>query len=104
MNAFKVFALACVAMLVTVSSAALAYPTKVKLTADPNFANSDGVEVFVATTKGSHTIGYKVPAYMAFTKLRKGACVNLETDSESWVEFNKKLDQSGISAVYKTRC
>lgn len=90
--------------LATISSAALAFPTKVKLTADPNFANSDGTEVFVATNKGSLTISLKHPAYQAFTKLHKGACVNLETSSESWIEFNKKLDQSGISEVYKAHC
>lgn len=102
MNACKVSALACVAMLVT--SSAIAFPTKVKLTADPNYANSDGAEVFVATNKGSLTISIKHPAYEAFGKLRKGACLNLETDSESNIEFNKKVDWSGISSVFKTRC
>jgi hypothetical protein len=86
------------------ATAAQAFPTKVKLTADPNFLSSEGTQVVVSTNKGQITVGMNHPAYSAFTKVKKGACLNLETDSESYVEFGKKMDWSGISSVYKTRC
>ncbi len=93
---------ACLLMLA--ATAAFAFPTKVKVLKEPNFMSSDGTEVVLTTNKGTVTVPYKHRAYNALKTVKKGQCLNLETDSESEVEFNLKVDQSGLSAVFKVAC
>lgn len=102
MHAFKASLLAFAALLVT--SSAIAFPTKVKLLKAPDLMSSEGTEVVITTNKGTVTTSYRHPAYQALSRARKGECLNLETDSESTVNFGMKLDASGVSTVTRVRC
>ena len=58
----------------------------------------------VRTNKGTISVSSKYPAYQALARVKKGQCLTLETDSESDIEFNKKVDLSGVSSVYSAKC
>lgn len=95
---------AAVLMLLTVT-AANSFPTKVKLLKDPNYASSEGVSVLVTTDKGTIEEGMNEwGVYDAFSKAKKGSCYILETESESQVKFNKKVDKSDVRSIKKTSC
>ncbi|MDI1269482.1 MAG: hypothetical protein PSV40_10345 [Polaromonas sp.] len=90
------------------ASMAMAFPTTVRLTANPQFVN-EGQEVVIRTNKGSVTAstgpeGNQI--YQAFTQKGavKGACFILETERETDVEFNLKTDKSGASSAKKVNC
>lgn len=83
---------------------ALAFPAKVKVLKTPDLANSEGTQVVVKTDKGTIAVSSKFPAYQALSRVKVGQCLTLETDSESDIEFNKKLDHSGVSSVYSVKC
>ena len=86
-------------------SVANAFPTKIKLLQDPNYARSEGTSVLVTTDKGTIEEGMNDwGVYDAFEKAKKGQCYIFETETESTVKFNKKLDQSGIKSIKKTNC
>ena len=91
-------------LLVFTATAALAFPTKVKVLQEPNLLSSEGTELLLTTNKGTITVSYRHRAYQPLTKFKKGQCLILETESESDIEFNRKLDGSGVSSVVKTRC
>ena len=41
---------------------------------------------------------------MELTKVKKGQCLILETNTETEVEFNKKPGLSGVASIQKVRC
>ncbi len=102
MKAFNASFLICAVLLA--ASSAFAFPTKVKLLKAPDLLSSEGTEVVVTTNKGTVTTSYRHPAYQALSRAKKGQCLTLETDSESTVDFGKKLDASGVSTVTNARC
>lgn len=90
------------------ASTAMAFPTTVFLTANPQFIN-EGQEVVVRTNKGTVTAstgpdGGRI--YQVFTQKGavKGACFVLETETETDVEFNLKTDKSGSRSAKKVAC
>lgn len=97
----------CIAFffLLVVMSTANAFPTKVKLLKDPNYASTEGTSVIVTTDKGTIEEGQNAwGVYDAFDKAKKGECYNFETETESEVKFNKKLDKSGVKSIKKVKC
>ena len=86
-------------------SVAHAYPTKVKLLKDPIYASTEGTSVIVTTDKGTIQEGMNPwGVYDAFEKAKKGQCYIFETETESTVQFNKKLDKSGVRSIKKVSC
>ena len=86
-------------------SAANAFPTKVKLLKDPNYASTEGTSVIVTTDKGTIEEGQNAwGVYDSFEKAKKGECYTFETETESEVKFNKKLDKSGVKSIKKVSC
>jgi hypothetical protein len=90
--------------LVILATSANAFPTKVKLTQDPNFAMTEGTSVTLFTDKGKLEFGMKSHLYNSFDSAKKGQCFIFETESESTTEFNKKVDKSLAVSVTKTSC
>lgn len=90
------------------ASMAMAFPTTVRLTANPQFIN-EGQEVVIRTNKGTVTAstgpdGGRI--YQVFTQKGtvKGACFVLETQTETDVEFNLKTDRSGAMSATRVSC
>lgn len=93
-------------LLVLASTCASAFPTKVKLTAAPDFRN-EGTELVLRTDKGtvSVTATDAEAVYQAFVSGgRKGECFVLETETETDVRFNVGIDKSGVRSVRKVAC
>jgi len=88
-----------------VATAANAYSTKVKITKAPDFSHAGGKGLLVSTNKGTVAIEKRIEeVYSAFKDVKPGTCFILETESESTVEFNKPLGQSGTMTATKTKC
>jgi hypothetical protein len=88
-----------------VMSVANAFPTKVKLTQDADYYTTEGITVIVKTNKGTIEVDNgESGLYKSFTNAKKGTCFILETESESTVDFNKKVGLSKTSTVTKTKC
>ena len=88
----------------SIAMTAMAYPTTVKLLKEPDLASSKGAQAIVRTSKGTIAVSSKYPAYQQLAKVKAGQCLVLETFSESYVEFNKKVDQSGVASAEVTKC
>lgn len=87
-----------------IASSAMAFPTKVKIMKEPDLASYEGTKVGIVTNRGSLLISYKDPAYNVMSRAKTGQCFILETDTEDTVNFNKKVDESGVSTIKKSRC
>jgi len=98
----RIFAFVLIVLFATIANA---YPTKVKLLKDPNYASTEGTSVIVTTDKGTIEEGMNDwGVYDAFKKAKKGQCYVFETETESDVEFNKKIDKSGVKSIKKVKC
>ena len=82
----------------------MAFPTKVKVLKAPDVASSEGTELVLTTNKGTVTVSSQQAAYQQLLSVRKGQCLILESESESDIEFNQKLNRSGLSSIKKTNC
>ena len=87
-----------------VATSALAFPTKVRVTEKPDLLSSEGTEVFVKTNRGSVTIDYRNPVYHVLARAKVGQCFIFETETETNVDFNRKVNKSGLNTVTKSRC
>ena len=89
-------------------TAAWSFPTTARLTQAPQFRN-EGQEVLIRTDKGTITASTRpdgVGIYQPFVEKAgvRGACYAFETESETDVLFNAKLDQSGARSVRPVPC
>lgn len=91
-------------VLVLLAVSANAFPTKVKLLDDSNYAVTEGESVTLFTNKGELEFGMNSPLYNYFEKAKKGQCFVFETESESTISFNKPKDKSGTVTVTKVSC
>lgn len=91
-------------VLVLLAVSANAFPTKVKLLDDSNYAVTEGESVTLFTNKGELEFGMNSPLYNYFEKAKKGQCFIFETESESTISFNKPKDKSGTVTVTKVSC
>ena len=87
------------------SSVAMAFPTKVRLLADPDYRH-EGNELHLRTNKGKVIVSHEnQDVYAVFLQnARKGDCFVLETESDWLVEFNKALDESLVRSAAKIDC
>ena len=86
------------------ASSVLAFPTKVKVIKAPDLLSTEGQELGLTTNKGLVTVFSGQDVYMELTKVKKGQCLILETNTETEVEFNKKPGLSGVASIQKVRC
>lgn len=85
---------------------AFAYPETVKLTRDPE-GIEEGNAMRVFTNKGHISIPIEDERlYSRFLKpdMAKDVCVELETDTETLPEYNKKIGGSRVSSVRIVQC
>ena len=101
----KIYTTAVAISILLSTTAANSFPTKVKLLKDPNYASTEGTSVIVTTDKGTIEEGQNQwGVYDAFEKAKKGSCYIFETETESNVKFNKKLDKSDVRSIKKVNC
>lgn len=86
------------------ASVASAFPTKVRVTAPPDMVSSSGTELVLKTNKGTVTVGYKDPSYQVLSRATVGQCFVFETETETTVDFNRKVNKSGLVTVNKAKC
>jgi phosphate-selective porin len=102
--------LSLLVLALSMASAASAYSTKVKVTKEPDYTFASGKGLLVTTNKGTVAIEKRLggafdgDAYSSFKGAQPGNCFVLETESESTVEFNKSLGQSGAMTATKVKC
>lgn len=104
MKNFSIKTLLVSVLLFVFAFSANAFPTTVKLLSDPNYTETEGETVVLQTNKGRLEFGMDTQIYNDIERAKKGQCYEFETETESNVEFNKRVDRSGAQSVTKVRC